>query len=226
MHLGIEFHTKSMEKHLSNIEKKHLPTAVRVSLNETARNAKSTAVVTIDKDLNKALKQSKIRDKVKNRNVKAKETNIDKMQSRVYAFGSRFGIIDTKNVRQVGNIGRRPKRSRRKIGGVKYKSFSGGTGFRQSAFIATMPKSTRKQISQHKGVFGLGRDADSKSGRDTQGKLKKGRLPIVEQKGPSVPKIFNEKSTERALLKRADTDFPKILERQIRMRLKRAGLRR
>ena len=217
INVDVRLYTKPMQKKLNNIEKKYLPSSTRLAINDTTRLVRTEARTSIWNDINKAVKKGKVNEKVKSRLVKKTEKDINNMQGRVYAFGSRFGVIDTQNVRQIGKIGRRPKKSRRKYGGVKHKSFKGGVGFIQHGFIATMRNG-------HTGVMLKGRSAPNATGRDKFGKLRKGRHPMVEEKGPSVPKIFLENRIERKMLKKANAEFPRLLEKQLERSFKKAGL--
>ena len=204
-------------KKLNAVQNKYLPAATRLAINDTTRMVRTESRKSIWLDINKAVNKGKVNEKVKARLVKRSEKDIDKMSSRVYAFGSRFGVIDTKNVKQIGKPGRRPKKSRRKHGGIKHKSFKGGTGFIQHGFIAKMPNG-------HTGVMLKGRSAPSATGRDKDGKLRKGRHPMIEEKGPSVPKIFLENKIHKIMLKKANQEFPRLLNKQLSRSFKKARI--
>ena len=62
----------------------------------------------------------------------------------------------------------------------------------KGAFIQTMPTTGEKQKNGHKGVFLRRRSAKTSEGRDTKGRLRKGRLPIKEQYGPSLGIVFED----------------------------------
>jgi len=74
--------------------------------------------------------------------------------------------------------------------GVTYKDVEEQRVLMEGAFIQTMPITGAKQKKGHKGVFERDPDDLFSTGRDTKGRVRKGRLPIKELYGVSLAWSF------------------------------------
>lgn len=114
------------------------------------------------------------------------------LQAEVVATGKRIPLLAFR--------ARGPIPSRGKGGGVRY-DLGAGRSLAPHAFIATMR-------SGHRGVF--------------QRKPGAGRAPIYELKGPSIPKVFGDRTILSAIQARAERDLVTNLEHEIAYLLRSA----
>ena len=99
---------------------------------------------------------------LKKKNVKLKRASYYKWRAEINISGKRIPLIELKAT------------ERQKRGGIAYTiRKGGGRRVHKQAFIATMR-------SGHRGVFA----------RKGRGESRVPRLPIIEQRGPSVPQVF------------------------------------
>jgi len=178
---------------------RQVPKVLRNGLNRTMGRSvagkKTIAAMTANR-LGQDVSMSK---KVMGKAFRIRQATLSRHESSVTISSRRFRIVDLKAKQTKRGVTYRIKRKGRRQ-------------LIEGAFMATVTAGGSETSASHLGVFKRKSSAATATGRDSQGRMRRGRLPIVELRGPSLAQIVKNAP---AILDEVQSQAGPMLEKNI-----------